>query len=85
MLTVVAVLALTGYGLYYAGDEQLRPSIDGLAIRDGDRRALFLPKVWDDLPSPPDFLARLKQKAGLHDRPLTSSTQASRFTTETFS
>jgi MEMO1 family protein len=65
--------------------QQLRPSIDGLAIRDGDRRALFLPKVWDDLPSPPDFLARLKQKAGLPDRPLASSTQAFRFTTETFS
>jgi MEMO1 family protein len=64
---------------------QLRPSIDGLAIRDGDRRALFLPKVWDDLPSPPDFLAHLKQKAGLPERPLTPSAKAFRFTTETFS
>jgi cation transport ATPase len=27
MLIVVAVLALTGYGLYYAGDERLRPWI----------------------------------------------------------
>jgi AmmeMemoRadiSam system protein A len=65
--------------------EQLRPSIDGLAIRDGDRRALFLPKVWDDLRSPPDFLAHLKQKAGLPERPLTPSAKAFRFTTETFS
>jgi cation transport ATPase len=30
MLVVVAVLALTGYGLYYAGDEQLRPWISAI-------------------------------------------------------
>lgn len=65
--------------------EQLRPSVDGLAIRDGEQRALFLPKVWDDLPSARDFLAHLKQKAGLPDRPLKPRTKAFRFTTETFS
>ena len=65
--------------------EQLRPSVDGLAIRDGEQRALFLPKVWDDLPSARDFLAHLKQKAGLPDRPLKPRTNAFRFTTETFS
>ena len=65
--------------------EQLRPSLDGLAIRDGEQRALFLPKVWDDLPSPRDFLAHLKQKAGLPDRPLGPRAKAFRFTTETFS
>lgn len=64
--------------------EQLRPSVDGLAIRDGEQRALFLPKVWDDLPSARDFLAHLKQKAGLPDRPLKPRTKAFRFTTETF-
>jgi MEMO1 family protein len=64
--------------------EQVRPTIDGLAIRDGDRRALFLPKVWDDVPSPAEFLARLKQKAGFR-RPLGPAAQAFRFTTEIFS
>ena len=65
--------------------EQLRPSVDGLAIRDGEQRALFLPKVWDDLLSARGFLAHLKQKAGLPDRPLKPRTKAFRFTTETFS
>jgi hypothetical protein len=30
MLALVAVLALTGYGLYYSGDEELRPWISAL-------------------------------------------------------
>jgi AmmeMemoRadiSam system protein B/AmmeMemoRadiSam system protein A len=64
--------------------DQLRPSVDGLVIRQGDQRALFLPKVWTDLPAPPEFLARLKQKAGLPEAPLTTATHAFRFTTETF-
>jgi AmmeMemoRadiSam system protein B/AmmeMemoRadiSam system protein A len=62
----------------------LRPEIDGLAIRTGERRALFLPKVWHSHPQPDNFLAHLKRKAGLPDAPLSSAVQAFRFTTETF-
>jgi AmmeMemoRadiSam system protein B/AmmeMemoRadiSam system protein A len=65
--------------------ERLRPSVDGLAISDGDQRALFLPKVWSEIPSPHDFLARLKQKAGLPQVSLAPTARAFRFTTETFS
>jgi AmmeMemoRadiSam system protein A len=75
--------------LPFAGEadllDRLRASIDGLAIRAGDQRALFLPKVWDDMPSPRDFVARLKQKAGLPDTPLGPNATAMRFTAETFS
>ncbi|MEI8396954.1 MAG: AmmeMemoRadiSam system protein B, partial [Rhodospirillaceae bacterium] len=44
--------------------EILRPGVDGLIIIDNHKQALFLPKVWDMLPEPVDFLAHLKQKAG---------------------
>ena len=44
---------------------RLRPHIDGLILSAGGRRATFLPKVWEQLPEPAVFLARLKQKAGL--------------------
>ena len=44
---------------------QLRPGVDGLIIEDAGRRALFLPAVWEQLPNPKQFLAHLKQKAGL--------------------
>lgn len=44
---------------------QLEPCIDGLTLEDGDRRATFLPKVWEQLPDPAAFLHHLKAKAGL--------------------
>lgn len=44
---------------------RLRPGIDGVILEYGNHRATFLPQVWEDLPSPADFLAHLKRKAGL--------------------
>jgi hypothetical protein len=44
---------------------QLRPGIDGLVLEVGARRGTFLPSVWEQLPTPCDFLAELKRKAGL--------------------
>jgi len=44
---------------------QLVPGKDGLIIRDGHHRGLFLPAVWDKLPDVDSFLSHLKQKAGL--------------------
>jgi AmmeMemoRadiSam system protein A len=44
---------------------QLRPYQDGLVIEDGVHRATFLPKVWETLPEPTQFLRQLKCKAGL--------------------
>ncbi len=44
--------------------ERLRPGIDGLILDDGQRRALFLPAVWQNLTEPRDFVRHLKEKAG---------------------
>lgn len=44
---------------------KLRPHVDGLVIADGPRRALFLPSVWEQLPDRRQFLAHLKNKAGM--------------------
>jgi AmmeMemoRadiSam system protein A len=43
---------------------KLRPGIDGVVIRDGFRRATFLPQVWEKIPRQADFLAQLCQKMG---------------------
>ncbi len=43
---------------------RLRPGIDGVTLELDDRRATFLPQVWETLPEPADFLAALKHKAG---------------------
>ncbi|NJD33216.1 MAG: AmmeMemoRadiSam system protein A [Gammaproteobacteria bacterium] len=42
----------------------LRPGVDGLVIAWRGMRATFLPKVWEQLPEPREFLQHLKQKAG---------------------
>lgn len=44
---------------------QLQPEMDGLIFSAGGHRATFLPQVWEQLPDPAEFMARLKQKAGL--------------------
>lgn len=44
---------------------QLRPGIDGVIFRSGWHRSTFLPQVWEQLPDPHQFMAKLKMKAGL--------------------
>jgi len=44
---------------------QLRPGIDGIVFEYGHHHSTFLPQVWDDVPDPAEFMATLKQKAGL--------------------
>jgi AmmeMemoRadiSam system protein A len=44
---------------------QLRPGVDGIVLSAGERRATFLPQVWESLPEPREFVAALKRKAGL--------------------
>jgi AmmeMemoRadiSam system protein A len=44
---------------------QVRPGIDGLVFEYGHHQSTYLPQVWKDLPDAVEFLATLKQKAGL--------------------
>lgn len=46
---------------------QLRPQIDGVVLEYGPYRSTFLPQVWDSLPQPQQFLAKLKSKAKLSE------------------
>ena len=65
--------------------DNLQPGIDGLVLDFGDRRATFLPKLWEQLPEPVDFVAALKQKAGLPTDFWRHDVRAYRYLTETFS
>jgi uncharacterized protein len=60
-LTFPQILAYKTPGELLAG---LRPKVDGVILRDGSRRATFLPQVWEKLPEPEVFLAHLCQKMG---------------------
>lgn len=63
---------------------QLRPDIDGLVLRAGERRATFLPAVWQSLPDPFMFLTYLKHKAGLPLDFWSDAIEVERYTTECF-
>ncbi len=43
---------------------RLRPSVDGVILQDGFRRATFLPQVWEKIPDKEDFLENLCYKMG---------------------
>lgn len=46
----------------------LRPAIDGVILKGpGNVSATFLPQVWQQLPTPEQFLGHLCRKAGLAD------------------
>ena len=59
---------------------QLRPNIDGIIFSAGNRRSTFLPQVWEQLPDPADFMAHLKQKAGLPSNYWGSDVKLERYT-----
>lgn len=63
---------------------QLRPGVDGLILWLGQRRATFLPSVWESLPEPFLFVTQLKQKAGLPLNFWSDELQFERYITESF-
>ena len=62
----------------------LRPGVDGLIIKDGDKRATFLPSVWKGIPEPARFVGELARKAGWPAGHWSESVRAWRYTTEEF-
>ncbi|HMN12555.1 MAG TPA: AmmeMemoRadiSam system protein A [Bellilinea sp.] len=43
---------------------KLRPGVDGVVLRDGNRRSTFLPQVWEQVPDCSQFLSQLCMKMG---------------------
>jgi AmmeMemoRadiSam system protein A len=43
---------------------KLRPHVDGVILKDGFRRATFLPQVWEKIPDRSEFLENLCYKMG---------------------
>jgi AmmeMemoRadiSam system protein A len=63
---------------------QIRPRIDGLILKEGDRHSTFLPSVWEELPEKEQFLAHLKLKAGLPSTYWSETLRVFCYTTEYF-
>ncbi|VAX10834.1 COG2078: Uncharacterized ACR [hydrothermal vent metagenome] len=62
--------------------KKLRPGIDGLVLEDQGHRGTFLPSVWESLPTPRQFLAQLKVKAGLPSDYWSDSIRIQRYTVD---
>ena len=65
--------------------DDLQPGVDGLLIEDRGHRSTFLPKVWEKISSPNEFLEHLLQKAGLPPGHWSSTIQCHRYNTVSFS
>lgn len=63
---------------------QLKPGVDGLVLEEADRRATFLPSVWQKIPDPAEFLVHLKRKAGLADDYWSESVRFERYEVESW-
>lgn len=84
--TNITVSLLTDYEKIHYQDEadlvrQLRPHIDGVVIRDGNRQGLFLPSVWEQISDRQSFLNNLKLKAGMSPSFWSNDIQVYRFRT----
>ena len=62
----------------------LQPGVDGLLLEDRGRRATFLPKVWEKIPAPQEFVEQLLLKAGLPPDHWSDSLDIRRYRTLTF-
>ena len=64
--------------------ESLEPGVDGVLLRCGMARALFLPAVWKLVGDSREFIAQLKSKAGWSAGFWSPEMTAFRFRTQTF-
>ena len=61
----------------------LRPGIDGYVLQNELQRGVFLPFMWDEMPTPEAFLAGLRRKAELPEDFWGPEVRLWRFTVET--
>jgi AmmeMemoRadiSam system protein A len=62
----------------------LVPGRDGLVLYEGARRAVFLPVVWESLPTAAGFVAALCRKAGIDGRARGEHVRGERFFAQKF-
>ncbi len=84
----ISVLTAPEPIIYQSSDEllkTLRPNVDGVMLKQGIRRATFLPQVWEKIPDPQMFLEMLSEKMGARfDAWRSPSTEAFRYEVEMF-
>lgn len=64
--------------------QQVRPHKDGLIFKERDKRATFLPAVWESISDPAVFIRQLKRKGGFAEDYWSDSVEVLRYTTESW-
>jgi AmmeMemoRadiSam system protein A len=87
--TQIEISVLSGPEPIVCGSEAdllatLKPDEDGLLLEDRGQRATFLPQVWERLTDPENFVRELKRKAGWSENYWSSTIQAYRYRSTSF-
>ena len=82
----IRITFLTDYERLDFKDEEgllavMKPGIDGIVLRDGNRQGLFLPSMWQEFSDKREFLTQLKLKAGMSPTYWSDKLKAYRFRT----
>ena len=64
-VSVLSTMELIAVNSRQALLDNLQPDVDGLLMEDQGHRSTFLPKVWEKITTPNEFVGQLMQKAGL--------------------
>jgi len=64
--------------------DNLQPGVDGLLMEDQGYRSTFLPKVWEKITTPNQFVGELMQKAGLAAKHWSSTIRFYRYHSTSF-
>jgi AmmeMemoRadiSam system protein A len=79
VLGPLQALPVTDLASLYAA---LRPGADGLVLHCSGKQAVFLPVMWEQLPTPEEFVGQLLRKAGIRPGDPIFGLRAERFAVE---
>ena len=83
-VSVLSAMELITAGTRQALVDNLQPDVDGLLLEDQGYRSTFLPKVWEKIASPDEFVGQLMLKAGLDAEHWSSSIRCYRYHSTSF-
>jgi AmmeMemoRadiSam system protein A len=83
-VSVLSAMELIAVGTRQALVDNLQPGVDGLLLEDQGYRSTFLPKVWEKIASPDEFVGQLMLKAGLDAEHWSSSIRCYRYHSTSF-
>jgi len=63
-VSILSTPEILQYENYEDLRHKIRPNVDGLILKYGAYQGTFLPQVWEQLPTPMQFLEHLSMKAG---------------------